>query len=55
MGGVLGVCTNCPTFGYETLSYLRDSEWLYAMLNIGAQTALGILGVWLGTIIARAL
>ncbi|MCA1552867.1 MAG: fluoride efflux transporter CrcB [Chloroflexi bacterium] len=51
--GVLGGFTTFSTFGYETFAFLRDGEWLYAMLNIGAQTALGVLGVWLGTIIAR--
>ncbi len=53
--GVLGGFTTFSTFGYETFAFLRDGEWLYAMLNIGAQVVLGIVGVWIGTLIARAM
>ena len=48
MIGILGAFTTFSTFGYETLSLLRDNEWLYAFLNVGLHLFLGIGAVWVG-------
>lgn len=46
--GFLGAFTTYSTFGYETLSLLRDNEWLYALTNVGLHLFLGIGAVWVG-------
>jgi CrcB protein len=53
--GLLGGYTTFSSFGYETFQLLRDGQLWPALINGGAQLALGIIGVWFGNAAARAL
>ena len=50
--GGLGAFTTFSTFGNETLNLLRAGRLELALLNVGAQTALGVALVWLGRVLA---
>jgi len=51
--GLLGAFTTFSTFGYETFSLLRSSQFLMAGINITAQVLLGLFAVWLGYTISN--
>jgi len=51
--GILGGYTTFSTFGFETYAFLRDGQLAAALLNVGLQVVLGVLGVWLGALVAR--
>ncbi len=51
--GVLGGFTTFSAFGYETLALWRDGMAARALLNIGANTAVGLSAVWVGHLVAR--
>lgn len=51
--GVLGGYTTFSSFGYETVTLLRDGHITLAMLNAGGQVVLGLVCVWLGMQVAR--
>lgn len=51
--GVLGGFTTFSTFGNETLNLLRAGRLELALLNVGAQTVLGVVLVWLGRMLSR--
>jgi CrcB protein len=51
--GILGGYTTFSTFGFETFALLRDGQIVPALLNVGLQCVLGIVGVWLGMGLAR--
>ena len=53
--GFLGAFTTFSTFGFETFQFLKDGQWLPALTNGTANMVLGLLAVWLGMIVARAL
>ncbi|MEM9293419.1 MAG: fluoride efflux transporter CrcB [Acidobacteriota bacterium] len=53
--GFLGSYTTFSTFSYETLALLRAGDTLAAFANGAGAPILGVLGVWLGDIVARAL
>jgi fluoride exporter len=52
--GILGGFTTFSTFGYETFMLLRDGQYASATVNVLANVVLGLLGVTLGWLAARA-
>jgi len=55
MVGICGGFTTFSSFSLQTLSLARDSEWLYAGLNILGSVALCLISVWLGHFLATQL
>ena len=53
--GFLGSYTTFSTFSYETLALARDGAWAMAGLNIILSVAASLVGVYLGTSLARAI
>ena len=53
--GFLGSYTTFSTFSYETLALARDGAWLMAGLNVLLSVAESLVGVYLGTSLARAI
>jgi CrcB protein len=51
--GVLGGFTTFSTFAFETFSLAKNTQNLAALINIVLQLVLGLLGVWVGNILAR--
>lgn len=50
--GLLGGFTTWSTFGYETLTLLRDAEYLRATANVAIHVILGLVLVWAGYALA---
>lgn len=55
MVGICGGFTTFSSFSLQTLQLARDSEWLYAGLNILGSVALCLIFVWLGHLLASTL
>lgn len=53
--GVLGSFTTFSTFGYETLTLLRDGALLRAVANVMLHVGLGLGAAWGGLALSRAL
>jgi CrcB protein len=53
--GVLGGYTTFSTFGFETFELLRSARFGAALANAGGQVVAGVAGVWLGTVVSRAI
>jgi CrcB protein len=53
--GFLGAYTTFSTFEYETGALLKDSEWLFAGLNVVLSVVVGFIALKLGEIIARSI
>ncbi|RKD34222.1 hypothetical protein BET03_07790 [Thermohalobacter berrensis] len=53
--GMLGALTTFSTFSFETISLIRESSYSLAILNILLNIIIGLAGVWLGFIVAKAL
>ena len=53
--GLLGGFTTFSSFGYETLAFARDGEFVIAGLNVILQMGLGLGAVWLGILASRLL
>ena len=51
--GFLGSLTTFSTFGYETLTLIKDNEILLALANVVLQVAIGIFVVWLGYVCSK--
>ena len=55
MVGVLGGYTTFSTFGYETLSLMREGSHALAAANAVGQLLLGLAAVWAGIVVARGI
>jgi CrcB protein len=55
MAGVLGGYTTFSTFGYETLSLMREGSHALAAANALGQLLLGLAAVWVGMTVARGM
>lgn len=53
--GFLGSYTTFSTFSYETLALARDGAWAMAGTNVVLSVAASLVGVYLGTSLARAI
>jgi fluoride exporter len=53
--GFLGGLTTFSTFGFETHAHLQDSLWRTAAVNILLNVTLGLLAVWAGFSLAKAI
>ena len=55
MAGICGGYTTFSSFSLQTLSLLREREWLYAGANALLSLALCLIAVWLGHVLALSL
>ncbi|MCG8537184.1 MAG: fluoride efflux transporter CrcB [Pseudomonadales bacterium] len=53
--GFLGAFTTFSTFSFETLRLIEEGQLWVAVANVLSSCLLCLLGVWLGTVIARNL
>lgn len=53
--GFLGSFTTFSSFAHDTGALLRGAEWMAAAANIVGQNALGLLALFAGIAVARAL
>jgi len=53
--GVFGGFTTFSSFALETLMLVRDTQYIVALVNVGAQMALCLSAVWIGNTLAHAL
>ena len=52
--GFLGAYTTFSTFEYETGALLKDSEWLFAGLNVVLSVIVGFAALQLGEVMAKS-
>ena len=53
--GVIGGFTTFSAFSFETFALLRDGKPGLAAINVGGQVAVGLVAIWIGYTIPRAL
>ncbi|MCP4144074.1 MAG: fluoride efflux transporter CrcB [bacterium] len=53
--GLLGSFTTFSTFGFDTVSLMRDGHEIKALLNILLSVGLGLMAAWLGMITMRSI
>ena len=51
--GILGGFTTFSTFSFETIKMIEDSQFQYAIVNIGMTLATCLSGTYVGTIFGR--
>lgn len=52
--GFLGAYTTFSTFAFESVSLIRRRAYALATVNVLASTVLGLLGAWIGAMVARS-
>jgi CrcB protein len=52
--GFLGAYTTFSTFAFESVSLLRRRAYVLATANVLGSAVLGLLGAWIGAMVARA-
>ena len=52
--GFMGSFTTFSSLIFESNQLLRDTQWILAGINYLGQTGLGLMALWLGIILARA-
>ncbi|WP_462325118.1 fluoride efflux transporter CrcB [Desulfoplanes sp.] len=53
--GFMGAFTTFSTYAFETASLIRYSQWLPAAVNVLGQTVLGVVFLFAGIFLARAI
>jgi len=53
--GFMGAFTTFSTFAFETMNYVRDSQYMLAFFNVAANCVLGFAAIVSGVWIARVL
>jgi len=53
--GMLGAFTTFSTLSWETLSMLSDGKYTLALGNIGLNITFGLISVWIGFMVGKAL
>ncbi len=51
--GFMGAFTTFSTFMFESSALFRHGQWVYALVNIGGQTLLGLLALAMGMAAAK--
>ena len=51
--GFMGAFTTYSTFAFETAQQLRESQWLFAVGNVGLQLLLGLVAIFVGIALGR--
>ncbi len=52
--GFLGAYTTFSTFAFESISLIRRRAYALATANVVVSTVLGLLGAWIGAMVARS-
>ena len=52
--GFLGGYTTFSSYTWEALTLAQDGAWLRAIAYVGGSNVVGLIGVWLGATMARA-
>ena len=52
--GFLGGYTTFSSYAWEALTLAQDGAWLWFVAYVGGSNLIGLVGVWLGAALARA-
>jgi CrcB protein len=55
LAGFMGSFTTFSSLIFECSQLLRDAQWVLAGLNYLGQTVLGLMALWLGIVLIRAM